>query len=171
MGEDHLYPFLAWLEVHPVVMEREAGARGERFPEIMLSRWHHNQVGLCVRWALSFLPGRPATAEPDEEDRRAAFELARRCWVIKNVMGEVRQGARGFSARGRRIRIPFEGDVRLDAIDRFLDMVDGVLDVCGKNILLTPGRLRLERAVQVRLPHASRLTAASHSSRPSIGRS
>jgi len=110
-------------------MEREAHEQGMPHPGVFLSRWHHNQVGLCVAWALTYLRGSTGVRDASEEDRRSAFDLARRYWVIKNVLGEVRQGARRFSSSGRKITITFAGDVRLDAIDRLLDFVDDVISM------------------------------------------
>lgn len=125
-GASALYPFLCWLEVEPVARVRQAVSEGDRFAPVALSRWHHNQVGLCVAWALQHMSGRESSSPPTESDRLAAFDLARRYWVIKNVMAEVRQGSRSFRARGRRIEVAFTGDVGLDALDRFLDLVDGI---------------------------------------------
>lgn len=42
-------------------------------------------------------------------------------------------------------------------------------DECGKDVHLAVRWLRRQSASQVPVPHASRLAAASHSSRPSIG--
>jgi hypothetical protein len=42
-------------------------------------------------------------------------------------------------------------------------------DECRERVNLAPSRVPRERAAQVPVPHASRLAAASHSSRPSIG--
>ena len=44
-------------------------------------------------------------------------------------------------------------------------------DEGGEHVHLTLGRGSGKRAAQVPVPHASRLAAVSHSSRPSIGRS
>ena len=41
-------------------------------------------------------------------------------------------------------------------------------DVGGKHVHLAPRRLRRKHPALVPVPHASRLAAASHSSRPSI---
>lgn len=125
IGERNFYQLLAWLDVHPLVIQ---GAQARRHPlaAALLSRSHHNQLGLCVAWALSFLPGREETASFNEKDGRAAFDLAHEYWRVKNVMAEVRQRVRGFRSRGRRIRISYDGDVRLEAIDRALDLVDDV---------------------------------------------
>ena len=59
---------------------------------------------------------------------------------------------------------------RLDS-DELGGVMDGSAssDVGGEHVRLALGRLERELAAKVPVPHASRLAAANHSSRPSIG--
>ena len=127
-GEPFLYPFLAWLEAHAVVEQRaRAAERGSHLAALTLVRPHHNTIGICVAWALRHMVGRPYQGEIDEEDRIAVFELAGRYWTLKNVMAEVRQGVRSFSAHGRKIKTSFTGDALFDITDRLLDLFGEVM--------------------------------------------
>lgn len=127
-GEVALYPFLAWLEAHAVAEQRERVAEhGTHLAALTLTRAHHNVIGICVAWALTHMVGRPYRREIGEEDRLAAFDLAARYWTLKNVMAEVQQGVRSFSARGRKIDTSFTGDALFDITDRLLDLFEEVV--------------------------------------------
>ena len=130
MGEDAFYPFLGWLEARAVSEQRDrAAADGPHIASMLLSRSHHNQVGLCVAWALTNLPGRARTRDVDESELEVAFELAGRYWRLKNVMAEVRQGVRSFSARGKKVQITYEGNAALDTTDRLLDFFEELMEM------------------------------------------
>jgi hypothetical protein len=127
-GEAGLYPFLAWLEAHAVAEQRARVAeRGTHLAALTVTRAHHNVIGICVAWALTHMVGRPFRGEIGEEDRLAVFDLAGRYWTLKNVMAEVRQGVRSFSADGRKIKTSFTGDALFDITDRLLDLVGEVM--------------------------------------------
>jgi hypothetical protein len=127
-GEAGLYPFLAWLEAHAVAEQRARVAEhGTHLAALTLTRAHHNVIGICVAWALTHLVGRPSRGEIGEQDRLAVFDLAGRYWTLKDVMAEVRQGVRSFSAEGRRIKTSFTGDALFDITDRLLDLFGEVM--------------------------------------------
>ena len=126
-GEISLYEILARLNIHAVVEQRALAEReGPHLAAMALLRPHHNQLGICVAWALRYLPGRATETEVRREDLAAAFELAGRYWSLSNVMAEVRQGVRVFESRRRRITIHYRGDAPLDTTDRLLDFVDDI---------------------------------------------
>jgi hypothetical protein len=126
-GEDSLYEILGRLNIHPVVEQRALAQRqGPHVASMMLSRAHHNQLGICVAWALRYLPGQAQEVEVRTEDLIAAFELAGRYWSLKNVMAEVRQGVRTFEPQGRRLTLAYRGNALLDATDRLLDLFDDI---------------------------------------------
>lgn len=124
-----LYPVLGWLNTHPVVVQRElVAAHGVRLGVWMTTRAHHNQVGTAVAWATRFMVG-PAVATPTAvEDLPGLFDLAGRAYVLRNLLAEVRQGVRRFEANANQIILTFDGDPRLDALDRLLDLVEDIID-------------------------------------------
>jgi hypothetical protein len=125
-----LYPILAWLNIHPVVVQRELVAEeGVVVGVMMTARAHHNQVGIAVAWATEYMnrPAGPVATDPD--DLPELFDLAGRTYLMRNLLAEVRQGVRRFEAKGKKIVMTFDGDRRLDALDRLLDLVDDITDL------------------------------------------
>jgi hypothetical protein len=131
-GANNLYPILSWINTKAVTDLRDAYAEMGQIA-VRLSPVLHNQAGTAVSWAIRHL-GAQTEADPGERSRRIMWELARRHWVVSNLLSEVRQGSRGFEATDRRIRLPFIGDQNLDALDRMLDLLSEVrgLDVEGR---------------------------------------
>lgn len=131
-GADSLYPMLGWINTKSVVDLRDAfsamGPAAVRIGPVL-----HNQAGTAVSWALTYLGG-PVGSDPGERSRRVLWELARRHWVLRNLLSEARHGDRGFEAAGNRIRLPFRGDVHLDALDRLLGTLTEIrgLDIEGR---------------------------------------
>ena len=101
LGPDYLYPMLAWVDTMAVVTLKEGfdamGDAGLRLGLVI-----HNQSGTVVAWSLRHLSG--TLAGTGQWSRYSIWELARRRWVIRNLLADVFQGARGFevsvSARG-----------------------------------------------------------------------
>jgi hypothetical protein len=107
-GVDALFPLLGWINTKSVTDLRDGfSAMGPA--AVRLGPTLHNQAGTSVSWALTHLLGTDMT-DPGEWSRRAMWELARRHWVLKNLITEARHGDRGFEAAGNRIRLPFVGD-------------------------------------------------------------
>lgn len=128
-GRDSLFPLLGWVNTKAVVDLR--GAFTEMGPVgVRLSPVLHNQAGTAVSWAVSHLRS-SARAHPPDRSRRLIWELARRYWIAKNLLVEVRQGSRGFEVADGTIRMAFFGDAGIDALDRLLDVLADVrsLDV------------------------------------------
>jgi hypothetical protein len=57
------------------------------------------------------------------------WELARRHWVVRNLLTDARHGHRAFSANGDLIQMPFTGDVTLDALDRLLATLSDISSI------------------------------------------
>jgi hypothetical protein len=126
-GVAGFYPILAWLNTYPVSEQREMiSTDGPVLTAFATSRSHHNQVGVAVGWAERYLTAPREEPGSTEEDRVAMFELARRYWLIRNLLAEVRQGVREYEALGNRVVLTYQGDRDLDALDRFLDFVDDI---------------------------------------------
>jgi hypothetical protein len=124
-----LYPVLSWLNTHPVVVQREVVAEQGVFLGLMMTaRAHHNQVGTAVAWATQYMVGPGGPGETNVDDLPGLFDLAGHAYVIRNLLAEVRQGVRRYEAEGARIVMTFDGDRRLDALDRMLDLVDDITD-------------------------------------------
>lgn len=120
-----LYPVLSWLNTHPVVVQRELVAeKGVLFGVMMTARAHHNQVGTAVAWAIQYMVGPPGQAPTDPDRLTELFDLAGRAYLLRNLLAEVRQGVRRFEVDGNKIIMAFAGNRRLDALDRFLDLVE-----------------------------------------------
>ena len=120
-----LYPVLSWLNTHPVVLQRELVAeKGVFFGVMMTARAHHNQVGTAVAWATQYMAGPPGPVPTDPDDLPELFDLAGRAYLMRNLLAEVRQGVRRFEADGTKIVMAFDGDRRLDALDRLLDLFE-----------------------------------------------
>ena len=134
---------LGWINTKAVVDLRESfAAIGQA--AVRLSPVLHNQAGTAVSWALIHLDA-PTESDPGERSRRVMWELARRQWVVRNVVTEARHGDRRFEAIGNLIRLPFVGDADLDGLDRLLDLMTEIrgLDVEGR-----PSLAQLDRLVQ-----------------------
>ncbi len=124
-----LYPVLAWLNTHPVVVQRELVAEeGVFFGVMMTARAHHNQVGTAVAWATQYMVGPAGPVSTAPEDLPELFDLAGRAYLMRNLLAEVRQGVRRFKADGNKVVMTFIGDPRLDALDRLLDLVEDVTE-------------------------------------------
>lgn len=122
---------LAWVDTMAVVTLRE-GFRAMGDAGLRLGPVIHNQSGTLVAWSLRHLSG--TLGDTGQWSRYAVWELARRHWLIKNLLADVFQGARGFEVSGDTIRMPFIGDPKLDALDRLLDVLHEIrgLDVEGR---------------------------------------
>jgi hypothetical protein len=120
-----LYPVLAWLNTHPIVVQREVvEEEGALYGVMSTARPHHNQVGTAVAWATQFMVGPLMATRTHPDDLPQLFDLAGRAYVLRNLLAEVHQGVRRFEADGPRIVMTFIGDKRLDALDRLLALVD-----------------------------------------------
>jgi len=136
------YPMLAWLNVHPIVQQRElASTVGPHAAAIMLTAQHHNQVGIAAGWVTQHMTGPIRAQSSSEQDRVAMFNTAGAYWVLRNALVELRVGVRAFEAAGTLVRLPYQGNHRVDALDRLLDLAEN-LDSLGKAPAFSLPRLR-----------------------------
>jgi len=116
---------LAWLIHHAV---GEVGRLSkETSPEVammLLASANHNQVGWASAWILTHMVGPTLRSAVTEPDRLALFNTAGAYWSLRNAITEVRVGARSFSVSGRLVRLAYQSNNEIDALDRFLDLVE-----------------------------------------------
>jgi hypothetical protein len=133
---------LAWLNAHPVALQRElASTLGPRTAAAMLAASHHNQVGIAAGWITQYMTGPVRSQKSSEQDRVAMFNTAGAYWALRNALVEVRAGVRGFQASGTLVRLSYQGNRTVDALDRLLDVVE-TLDSWDKVPALSLPRLR-----------------------------
>jgi hypothetical protein len=136
------YPMLAWLNVRPIVEQRELASEvGHRAAAMMLTGQHHNQVGIAAGWITEYMMGPIRGQSSSEQDRVAMFETAGAYWALRNALVEVRVGVRAFEVAGTLVFLPYRGNHTVDALDRLLDLVES-LDSVGQAPLLSGPRLR-----------------------------
>jgi hypothetical protein len=124
-GDAGAYPTLAWLNVHPVELQRSlAGEVGYRMAVGLTTSAHHNQVGIAAKWVTRYMHGPPRPTPTPEQDRLALWSAAGRYWGLRNLIIELRVGLRGFASEGLRVTLPYKGNHQIDALDRVLDLVD-----------------------------------------------
>jgi hypothetical protein len=141
-GAGGQYPMLAWLNARPIVEQRElASTVGPHAAVMMLAPQHHNQVGIAAGWVTRFMTGPTRRQSSSEQDRVAMFKTAGAYWFLRNSLVEVRVGVRAFQAAGRLVRLPYQGNHAVDALDRLLDLVES-LDSVGKAPAFSSPRLR-----------------------------
>lgn len=123
---------LAWLNVHPIVQQRElVPTVGPKGAVMMLTAQHHNQVGIGAGWVTQYMMGPTRSRSSSEQDRVGMFNAAGAYWALRNALVEVSVGVRDFEASGTLVRLPYQGNHRIDALDRLLDLVES-LDSVGK---------------------------------------
>jgi hypothetical protein len=124
---------LAWLNAQPILEQREmASSVGSTTSAMVLTRLHHNQVGIGAGWVTQHMLGSPRAQAASEQDRLAMFRTARDYWALREALVEVRVGVRGFEASGTIVRLPYRGNRSMDALDRLLDLsesLDSLSDV------------------------------------------
>lgn len=124
-GAPGRYPMLAWLNVYPVALQREmASAVGFRTAAAMLAASHHNQVGIAAGWVTQYMNGPSKAQSSTEQDRVAMFNTAGAYWTLQNALVEARVGVRDFEASGTLVRLSYQGNRAIDALDRLLDLVE-----------------------------------------------
>jgi len=83
------YPMLAWLNVRPIVEQRELASEvGHRAAAMMLTAQHHNQVGIAAGWITQYMTGPIRAQSSSEQDRVAMFETAGAYWALRNALVE-----------------------------------------------------------------------------------
>jgi hypothetical protein len=121
---------LTWLNVHPVAELRAAVSEdGPELAAMRLLGQHHNQVGIAAGWLTKYMAAESRHQVSSEADRVAMFNAAGAYWTLRNALVEVRVGVRGFEASGRLIRLPYQGNHAIDALDRLLDRVESLESV------------------------------------------
>lgn len=123
-GKTAAYPTLAWLNVQPVVELRKLSAEiGPHAAVAMSTAAHHNKVGIGAGWVTQHMTGDAFRLPSPEQDREALWTLTERYWALRNLLVEVRVGLRGFESEGTIVRLPYQGNHEVDALDRMLDFV------------------------------------------------
>lgn len=136
------YPMLAWLNVRPIVEHRELASEvGHHTAAMMLTAQHHNQVGIAAGWITQYMTGPIRAQRSSERDRVAMFETAGAYWALRNALVEVRVGVRAVEAAGTLVRLPYQGNHTVDALDRLLDLVESLDSVERAPVFSSP-RLR-----------------------------
>jgi hypothetical protein len=136
------YPMLAWLNTRPIVEQRElASTMGPHTAVMMLAAQHHNQVGIAAGWVTLYMTGPTKSQSNSEQDRVVMFNTAGDYWALRNALVEVRVGVRAFEAAGKLVRLPYQGNHMVDALDRLLDLVER-LDSVGQAPAFSNPRLR-----------------------------
>ena len=124
-GDMGAYPTLAWLNVQPVVERRTLTAElGPYVAVAMSTSAHHNKVGVSAGWVTQYMTGPASRLPSPDQDRAGMWALAERYWALRNLIIEVRVGLRGFESYGTLVRLPYQGNHEIDALDRMLDLVD-----------------------------------------------
>lgn len=92
---------LAWLNVHPVVEQwKLAEEIGPVAAFVESAAEFQNPVGVATGWVTRYMQGAGKPAGTSVEDRLAVMTLARRYWVLRNALSEVRQGSSRFRIFG-----------------------------------------------------------------------
>ena len=126
-GTNGRYPMLAWLNRRPIMEYRElASDIGPREAATMLAIPHHNQVGIASGWITQYMTGPTRSQSSSEQDRVALFNTAWAYWSLRNALVELRIGVRAFEASGTLVRLSYQGNHEVDALDRLLDLFERV---------------------------------------------
>lgn len=126
-GRDGRYSMLRWLNVYPVVqLGALAAEMGPEAATMLLGSQHHNQVGIGAGWVDRFMIGPRRARGSSEEDRVGMFKAAGDYWVLLNAMVEIREDVRRFELDGLLVRLPYQGNRKIDALDRLLDVAEKV---------------------------------------------
>ena len=79
----------------------------------------HNAAGIVASWTLQHLSRTPG-AKPQPRHARQVWETAKAYWNLANDYLEVEDGKRGYRSKGRKIHLPYEGDIDLSALSTWL---------------------------------------------------
>ena len=117
---------LQWLNTRPLIERRalakEVGIEGAL---ILTAATHHSQVGLASGWVKRYMVGPAQPSRATEDDRIALFRTAGAYWELINAIVDARVGLRGFEHSGTLIRLPYQGNRLVDALDRELELIEG----------------------------------------------
>lgn len=124
-SSDDLWPMLGWLNVWPIQELRSTMADVGPMAAVFLRHAElHNTVGVGVTWLLRYLSDR-ATPSPSTEDERQMFaRTAADHWSMMDLLNGARGGVYAFSSQGHNVHFEFAGDMRLEALDGLLCLVD-----------------------------------------------
>ena len=79
----------------------------------------HNAAGIVASWTLQHMNRTPG-AKPHPRHIGQVWETAKAYWNLTNDYLGVEDGKRGYRSRGRKIYLPYEGDVDLSVLSAWL---------------------------------------------------
>lgn len=82
-----------------------------------------NAVATAAGWTMRYMSRQPGE-QMGEFDREDLWHTAVTYHKLRNHLTEVRDGRRGFKSRGRRVRLPYNGDPELYGLAVWLDLAD-----------------------------------------------
>ena len=127
VGPAERYDLLAWFNRYPIRSQHQRVAeRGTELALMDLTRPHHNQLGISVRWVHSHLRDSGMRPEITNADLVKVFDLAGVAWQLTNGLADVRQGIRTFHAKDRTIELGYTGYAPFDGLDRMLGLLDDI---------------------------------------------
>lgn len=91
---------------------------------------HHNQIGIAAGWVNKYMSGPSRSLATPEQDLQALFNVAGQYLGLQNALVEVRAGVRTFEAAGSLVRLAYDGNHPVDALDRLFDLLQ-TLDALG----------------------------------------
>lgn len=123
---------LSWINSRPTIAQHTL--YGEIGPAALgiTGSQYHNQAAIASAWTSVFHPTTTTTRAVQSQDREGLWNLAGKYWSLKNLVAEVRAGARQFELSGTRITMPYRGVHAIDALDRLLDTTDQMFRLTEK---------------------------------------
>ena len=82
-----------------------------------------NGLAVAADWTRRYMSSSPGEIV-GESDGETLWRTAIAYWRLRNHLTEVESGRRGFEARRRRIRLPHNGDLRLQGLAMWLDLAE-----------------------------------------------
>lgn len=124
-SRDDLWPMLGWLNVWPIQELRSTMADVGPMAAVFLRHAElHNTVGVGVTWLLRHLSDRAHPSPSTEDERQTFARTATDYWSMMDLVNGARGGVYAFSSQGHNVHFEFAGDMRLEALDGLLGLVD-----------------------------------------------
>ena len=119
LGDDGVYPTLAWLNMR-------AGNLASLPTAAAISK-DQNRVGVATEWVFRFMKGAPPIDQPSnglEEGLEELWSTAGAYWEISTFLREVQFGLRGFDVDKTRFMLPYKADFQLYGLDCWLSYME-----------------------------------------------